>query len=204
MKKRIIYIFSLFTLAISLGACEKEYGPDTLGPLEDSIAEIPVTVVNQEFFERVPIVTASVKTAAPGGGTGPFSITFEIPANKGNIREITRINTGTQGLNLLQNGTPQQAFNYNGNAAQPGYRVIPGNGSNQITFTSSLSEYGAYRTRVAALTGGAIVNAGNAPLVTPNSTFTAQNPNQLRFFFLLTLEDGREIIPMEVRVRVVE
>ncbi|GAA3928238.1 hypothetical protein [Hymenobacter algoricola] len=206
MKKRVSYIFSLLTLAIGLGACEKDYGSDSLGPLQDSIADIPVTVTNREFFERVPIVTASVKTVvpAPGTGNGPFSITFEIPADKGKIREISRINTGTQGLNLLQNGTAQQALNYNGNAAAPGYRVIPGNGTNQITFTSSLAEYGAYRTRVAALTGGAAVNAGQTPVVAPNTTFNAQNPNQLRFFFMLTLEDGREIIPMEVRIRVVD
>jgi len=53
MKKRLAYIFGLLTLAISLGSCEKDYGPDTLGPLEDSIADIPVTVTNQQFFERV-------------------------------------------------------------------------------------------------------------------------------------------------------
>jgi hypothetical protein len=200
MKKTFAYLFAALTLTVGLSSCEKDYGPDSLGPLEDSIAEIPVTVTNATFFERFPIVTASVSQGT-GVAQGPFSITFRIPADKGVIKEITRVQTGTSGLRLLQEGTAPQAYNFVSSTSS--VRPIPGNGTNEITFTSSLGEYGAYRTRVAALPGASAVNAGNAPVVAPNSTFNDQNPNQLRYFFLLTLEDGRQIIPMEVRVRVV-
>lgn len=208
MKKQITYLFMLAALLLSLGACEKDYGPDSIGPLQDSKADIPVTVTNQEFFERVPIVVAKGAPKLPTDAItsdSPFTITFQIPADKGIIREITRVQTGVRGLELLQTGSAEQAYNYNGTGATTS---IAGNNTNTISFTSSLKEYRAYRTRVGALKPAndvaQAVNAGNAAVALPNSTFSPQNPNQLRYFFLLTLSDGSQIIPMEVRVRVTE
>lgn len=196
MKNQLIRFAAFGALLLSLGACKKDYGPDSIGPLQDSQAAIPVTVTNQDYFERVPIV---VVTGAPNSvlvtpaGTNPFTITFQIPADKGTIKEITKVQTGSNGLNLLSTGTAAQAYNT---------APIAGNGTNSITFSSSLAEYRAYRTRFGTA-------AGNGGYVQPDITATnnvsiynAQAPNQLRYFFLLTLADGTQIIPMEVRVRV--
>ncbi|SMB84694.1 hypothetical protein SAMN00120144_3417 [Hymenobacter roseosalivarius DSM 11622] len=198
MKKQLIHILALLLLSATTFSCEKEYDDKTLGPLEDSIADIPVTVPNQEFFERFPIVTAKeprAATATAPAETGAFTIILEIPADKGKIREISKITTGTAGLANMA-GADALAYNYNATSRT----IVPilGNGTNQITFSSNLNTYNAYRTRVGAGT------AGQPGLVAPNSSFTAQNPNQLPFYFLLTLEDGKQIIPTAVRVRVVQ
>ena len=194
MKKCFVRLAVLALLPLGVFSCKKEY--DGLGPLQDSVTDIPITVPNQEFFERFPIVTASVSRAAPGGETGPFTIVLQIPADKGKIKEITKVATGIAGLNNLQSSDALLAFNYN---AAVGRAVpIAGNGSNQITFTSTLTQYTAYRTRVG------VAAAGLAAVVSPNSSFTPQNPNQLPYYFQLTLEDGRQLVSTAVRVRVVD
>jgi hypothetical protein len=227
MKKNIIKIGALLLLSVASFSCKKEYDDKTLGPTEDSLADIPVTVANAEFFERYAIVTAkgAFTSATPPVATNPtaaqpgnFSIVFTIPADKGKIKEITRVVTGAAGLNYLQNSVPSLAstttpsrpispselsINFNGNAANPGTVSIPGNGSNTITYNSSLLEYNNYRNRVGPLldVGATGLNLlGAAPLVAASATA----PTQIRYFFLLTLEDGKQIIPTEVRVRVVQ
>lgn len=206
MKNKFFQALMLSSLFLGLGACKKDYGNIDLGPLQDSQAAIPVTVTNQDFFERVPIVVVNgvardVTVSNPAAS--PFTITFQIPADKGTIKEITRVQTGATGLNLLSTGTATQAYNYD--ATTSSVKAIPGNGTNTISFTSSVAEYRAYRTRFGT-------GAGNAGYVFPDvttangtsTTYNAQTPNQLRYFFLLTLTDGTQIIPMEVRVRLLQ
>ncbi len=181
-------------LLLGLGACKKDYGPNSIGPIQDSPAEIPVTVTNQDVYERYPIIIvrgAPATAAAALTGDIPFVITFQIPAGSGTIKEITRVQTGNTGLNLLQNGTVAQAYNFNGTT---GLTPTVGNGTNTITFRTSLADYRAYRTRV-----GAVI-AGNAAVV-DTGTNTPQAPNFLRYFFVLTLADNTQIIPVEVRIR---
>lgn len=181
---------------MGLFSCKKVYDDKSLSPLQDSVSDIPITVPNQEFFERFPIVTASVSKVS-GSTIGPFTIILQIPADKGKIKEITRITTGTSGLaNLLPSAADTLAFNYS--RATKRVVPIPGNGTNQITFSSSLDRYTAYRARVGA------GNAGQPGVVAPNASFTPQNPNQLPFYFLLTLEDGRQLVSSAIRVRVVD
>ncbi|GGE94998.1 hypothetical protein [Hymenobacter cavernae] len=211
MKNNIAKLLTLCLLSLGTVACEKDYGVN-LGPTEDSIAPIPVTVTNATYFERYAIVTAKAPTTTEAGD---FSITFEIPADKGRIKEISRVVTGAAGLTYLQSSvrstittpprsiTPAElSLNYNGNAASPGTNPVLGNGTNSITFTSSLRAYNTYRNRVGPLldvgaTGLALI--GPAPTVATSVTA----PTQIRMFFLITLEDGTEIIPTEVRVRVI-
>lgn len=187
MKNQIIKFFALLIVSFAGFSCEKEYGDDTLGPLEDSKAAIPVTVTNQEYFERYPIVTASISSG------GNFSVTFQIPADKGKIKEITRITTGSSGLVNVQSSVASLSY-----IPAP----IAGNGTNEITFSSNLAMYTTYRTRVGPLLGS---GATGLTLAGPAATVSATptSPTQIRFFFLLTLEDGTTIIPTEVRVRVV-
>lgn len=194
MKKHFTRMLTLGLLALGGFSCKKNYDDNSLSPLQDSVADIPITVPNQEFFERFPIVTASVSNRPAAGVIGPFTIILQIAADKGKIKEITKITTGTLGLANLP-GADALAFNYDPAAKR--VAPIPGNGSNQITFASSLDRYTAYRSRVGS---GA---AGLEAVVAPNSSFTPQNPNQLPFYFLLTLEDGRQLVSTAVRVRVV-
>ena len=192
MKKQLLNACCLAVLAFASVSCKKVYDDNSLAPLDQAYATIPVTVTNANYFERFYIVTANVPTASDNGN---FSITFSIPADKGKIKEITRVTTGTGGLLQIQNGTPAGAsllYNYNGmtgNAA--GAVVTPGNGSNTITFTSSLAIYKTYQTRVGLAVAFIPASVG------PN----LQVPNQIAFYFLITLEDGTTIIPPLVRVR---
>ncbi|MFD1873389.1 hypothetical protein [Hymenobacter bucti] len=205
MKNKFLHLCTFAALVLSLGACKKDYGPTSLGPLQDSEAGIPVTVTNQNFFERVPIVVVTgvpASSLVSSTATNPFTITFQIPADKGTIKEITRVQTGATGLGLLSTGTAAQAYNYD--ATSGATKPVVGNGTNTITFTSSVAEYRSFRARFGT-------GAGNAGYVFPDitatnstSAFNAQAPNQLRYFFLLTLGDGTQIIPMEVRVRLLQ
>ncbi|MGI4739376.1 MAG: hypothetical protein ACRYG7_29780 [Janthinobacterium lividum] len=201
MKKTAIHLLLLFVLAASFAGCKKDYG-NKLGPLQDSVAPIPVTVTNQVYFERFPVVTTTVGTGTNANGT--FTINFSIPADKGKIKEITKVATGNSGVEYLQS------------SVYPNYLATPvaGNGTNTITFSSDLNAVRDYVTRLNAafaapgfpptatktaafaFTG---TSAGGAGTLTPNTN--PQTPNQLRFFFLLTLEDGTQLITTEVDVR---
>jgi len=199
MKKTAIHYLVLLLLAVGFSACKKDYG-NHLGPLQDSVAAIPVTVTNQVYFERFPVVTTTVSgTGATSSGT--FTINFSIPADKGKIKEITKVATGNSGVEYLQD------------ARYPNYltTVVAGNGTNTITFTSDLAvrsyasrlsatfptlPASATKTAAFAFTG---TSTGGSGTLTPNTN--PQTPNQLRFFFLITLEDGTQLITTEVDVR---
>ena len=193
MKKQFIHLMALALLALGTFSCKKAYDDKSLSPLQDSVTDTPITVPNQEFFERFPIVTASLSNKPTATTTGPFTIVLQIPADKGKIKEITKITTGTAGLANLASSDNSLAFNYD----PAGSRLAPisGNGTNQITFASSLDKYTAYRTRVGAAAAGQAASTVG---------FTPQNPNQLPFYFLLTLEDGRQLVSTAIRVRVLD
>lgn len=181
MKNQLIKLLSLFLLATATLSCEKDYGDD-IAPLDPSYADTPVTVTNFDVFERFPVVFAT----APAGA---FAITLSIPADKGTIKEITRVATGT--LANLQNASASFALNGNGTSVTP----IAGNGTNTITFNSTLAAYTAYRTRIGA-------GAGLAATVST----TPQAPTQISYFFVLTLSTPAgevRVIPTQVRVRVI-
>jgi hypothetical protein len=205
MKKSAIQFLLLLVLAASFAGCKKDYG-NKLGPLQDSVAAIPVTVTNQAYFERFPVVTTTVSgTGATSSGT--FTINFSIPADKGKIKEITKVATGNAGVEYLQS------------SLYPNYLTTPiaGNGTNTITFSSDLNAVRSYVTRLNATfaafpaTSSATrtpafaftgTSVGGAGTLTPNAD--PRTPNQLRFFFLITLEDGTQIITTEVDVRLVQ
>jgi len=195
MKNIAFKLFALLLLAGSFAACKKDYG-NHLAPLQDSLAAIPVTVTNQEYFERFPVVTTKVdSTKGPTVSTGTFSIVLSIPADKGTIKEITKVAMGNSGVAYLQD---PNAPNYSA--------VIAGNGSNSITFNSDLTTVRDYTKRLAnsPVKGTAYTFTGQtkrlSQTLTPNPN--PQTPNQLRFFFLLTLSDNTtQLISTEVDVR---
>ena len=183
MKKQLINLLALVLLAGSATSCKKAYDNNNLDPLAPSYADIPVTVTNYNVLERFPVFFAT----APAGS---FKVTFSIPADKGKIKEISKVTTGANGLRDLQTGAPAVLYNYNSSSATT--VTVPGDGSNTISFTSDLDTYSKYRTRVG--TGVATVN----PVVSTNP----QAPTQIEYYFLLTLDNGTTIIPERVRVRV--
>lgn len=193
MKKHFLTVCCLAGLALASSSCKKVYDDNSLAPLAQAYAPIPVTVTNADFFERFYIVVAKAPTATE---QGKFTITFSIPADKGKIKEITRVAVGGSGLSTVQiTGDPTLLYNYNGVAVPAaGFTPIPGNGSNTITFSSTLADYNKFRTRVGTVVAPTPATVSAIP----------QSPNQIDFYFLITLEDGTTIIPPRVQVRVVQ
>ena len=115
----------------------------------------------------------TVQTSVSGGGA--ITITLNIPSTSGRtIKEITKValGTNTQNYVVVQNSTA--AYN-----AAP----IAGSGTS-VTFTTSLTEY-------TAKTGLAVTTSGTA------TSFLARY-----FYFLVTLDNGEQIIPVPVRIYV--
>ena len=189
MKRYFIQFCTLIALSAGLFGCEKEYG-DKLGPLQDSVADTPVTVVNTDFFERYPGVNTSVATG------GKISIQLSIPADKGKIKQITKVATGS--------ATLANYGNLNSPAASTAYTTTPvlGNGSNTITFTTTLQDYLPYRIRVGTSAGPIGPNVGTPPVATAPAPSTTAVPTDIGFYFRIELEDGTILIPRPVRVRV--
>lgn len=115
----------------------------------------------------------TVATSLSGGGN--VTITLAIPSSSGRtIKEITRVGLGTVNNNYKVVQTTSGLYNT---------APIAGNGTS-VTFTTTLSEYTA-KTGLAVTAGG-----------TPTS-FLARY-----FYFLITLDNGDQIMPTPVRVYV--
>ena len=208
MKNNLIKLCTLVLLSASILSCKKDYDPG-LGPVEDSKAEIPVTVTNAQFFERYPVVTTSV------AGGGNITITLAIPADKGIIKQITKVATSTPtSLNFgnLNSTNASTALNSSVPMGTTTRVVQPimGNGTNTITFTTKLDDYLAYRIRVGVSAGVAGPQVGppampggppTGPVTMPTPSTTA-TPTDIGYYFRLELADGSTITPMPVRVRI--
>ena len=109
---------------------------------------------------------------------GPIRFTLSIPASSGRtIKEITRIVGGATGINVATLNAATAASSYN---AAP----IAGTGTTAV-FTTTLADFKTKYPTVAT-----------APVALPNYT-------EIQFLFLVTLDDGTQIVPEPVRVRVV-
>lgn len=205
MKNNFIRLALLALLTVTSFSCKKKYDDKTLDPNGDLLAPIPVTVTNYDFFERYPIINASV------GGGGTFRIDFQIPADRGTIKEITKVTTtpaaaaiSLANLNAItaMSGATGTALAYNatGTGATRSVNPIVGNGTNTISFTSNLATYLAFRQANGANVGPANTTTTPVSLPTPITT-TSQTPVEIQFYFLLTLTDGTTIVPQPVRIR---
>jgi hypothetical protein len=115
----------------------------------------------------------TVQTSLSGGGN--ITITLQIPSGSGRtIKQITKVAlaSNTTSYTVVQNSTAP----YN-------TAPIPGNGTS-VTFTTTLAEY-TTKTGLPVTTGGAA------------TTFLARY-----FYFLVTLDNGDQLIPVPVRVYV--
>jgi len=96
----------------------------------------------------------------------------------------------------VQTGAAVRQLNYDPTTL--GTKAIGGNGTNTITFPSSLYEYTTYRART-----GVGAAAGDPALFAANLLA----PTQLFYYFLLTLSTPQgdiQVIPTQVRVRVTQ
>ncbi|HEV8283983.1 MAG TPA: hypothetical protein VGQ09_06720 [Chitinophagaceae bacterium] len=116
----------------------------------------------------------TVATSVSGGGA--ITVTLTIPENTGRtIKEITRVGVSTSTTNYKVVEVSTGLYNT---------APINGNGTS-VTFTTSLSEF-TTKTGVAA----------------PSPAGTATSFLSRYFYFLITLDNGDQIMPVPVRVYV--
>ena len=116
-----------------------------------------------------------VSSLAAGGA---IQFTLSIPTSSGRtIKEITKVVGGATGINVgtLNAATPTSAFNP---------APIAGSGTTAV-FTTTIADFKKKYPTVAT-----------TPAALPNYT-------EIQFLFLVTLDDGTQIVPEPVRVRVV-
>lgn len=117
-----------------------------------------------------------IQTSIAAGG--PIQFTLSIPASSGRtIKEITKVVGGATGITIatLNAATATSQFNT---------APIPGSGTTAV-FTTTLAAFKAKYPSVVT-----------APVALPNYT-------EIQFIFLVTLDDGTQIVPEPVRVRLV-
>jgi hypothetical protein len=164
-------IKSCFVIAfLVLGfSCKK--ASDTPG-LNDYRPDVPVTVPNAWDYRPQPTIQASKAVG------GVIKIILEVPSGR-TIKEISKV-AATTSYGLLQGASNVGTASSNLYVAGP----LPGTNTNQITFTSSITEY-------MAKTGLTATPGSNAELTRP-------------FYFILTLDNGQVVIPEPVRVFVID
>ena len=115
----------------------------------------------------------TVATSVSGGGT--ITIKLDIPSTSGRtIKEITRVAAGSNVTNYVVVQKTTGLYNT---------APIAGSGTS-VTFTTTLTEY-------ATKTGQTVPTAGTA------TSFLSRY-----FYFLITLDNGEQLIPVPVRVYV--
>lgn len=141
--------------------------------VRDNRPAIPVTFPGATTYGFNPFIVSSL---AAGGN---IEFTLSIPASSGRtIKEITKVVGGATGINVatLNAATATTAYNP---------APIAGTGTTAV-FTTTLT---AFKARY--------------PTV-PTTPATAANTfTEIQFLFLITLDDGTQIVPEPVRVRVV-
>ena len=115
----------------------------------------------------------TVSTSVSGGGA--ISITLNIPASTGRtLKEISRVSTATTPNNYKVVQVSTGLYNT---------APLPASGTS-FTFTTTLAEY-------TNKTGAAVTTSGTA------TSFLGRY-----FYFLITLDNGQQLIPVPVRIYV--
>jgi hypothetical protein len=155
-------------------SCTKEEGP-----LSDIIPSTPIIVSNAIAFRPEPTVGVSKSAVVSPGVVGPIQIVLSIPASSPRtFKSITKVATpGVASYSRIQ-GTTGLFY-----ITSP----IPASGKS-ATFITSLTEYLAKTPAESPAPAGSIA-ATNTELAR-------------RFYFLVTLDDGTEIVTEPVRVLV--
>ena len=174
MKINILNITLLLSLVMACFSCEDDmdYGQFS----RDNRPEVPVTYQGANTFGHNPFYTVSKES------TDEISITLEIPESAGrSIKDITRVVGGTTAINagtVTTGATTANTIQAN----------IAGNG-NTVTFTTSIP----------ALKDKFPTGAANTALNGPTGT---AKYSEFAFMFLITLDDDKTIIPVQLRWRI--
>lgn len=141
--------------------------------VRDNRPTVPVTFPNTQTFGGNPWIDVSVA----GGGTIKFDLS--IPSSSGRtIKEITTVAGGGTGVN---------PGSLNSAAAKLNTAPIPGSGTT-ASFTYTLAEF---RAKFPA----------SAVNTTPSTN--PLTPREIAFIFLVTLDNGDQIITQQVRARII-
>jgi hypothetical protein len=181
MKLNIKNLLSILFL-MSFMACTKTKG---FNGLSDNRPEIPVTVSNATDYRVGPSVRASLS------GGGKIDIQFSIPATSGRtIKEITQIAVSSS-FAAVQNATPPKAgfttWGYNNSIP-----ASPGKGTNvPIAGNSFSTTLAAYSLYYKTLINTSLIINHNTELPAP-------------FYFVITLDDGTQLLPQPVKVLVID
>ncbi len=141
--------------------------------VRDNRPAIPVTFPGATTYGFNPFITSSLAAG------GPIQFTLSIPASSGRtIKEITKIVGGATGINVgtLNTATPATAYNT---------APIAGNGTTAV-FTTTIADF-----------------KKKYPSVPTTPATQANTFTEIQFLFLVTLDDGTQLVPEPVRVRIV-
>jgi len=174
--KIIKNLFLLLGLLAAGTACDDQFEDDLV---RDNRPEVPVTFPGATTVGFNPYYTASLKdTAAVTTGTGPvLTIQMSIPENSGrNIQEITKIVVGGTAINAGSVSNPRVAA-YAG--------PVPVGGTS-ATYTTDVRNFYLRAGRLSAAERQTVQGGGYA---------------ERALMFLVTLDDGSQIVPVQLRVR---
>jgi hypothetical protein len=171
--KTIKNLFLLLCLAAGSFACSDEFEDDLV---KDNRPEVPVTFPGATTYGFNPYYSASLKDTATTAPT--LTIQMSIPENSArNIQEISKVIVGTTAINAGNLTT----------ASRPSYADPIPVGGKSVTFTTPVRNF---YLRAGKLTAPELV--------------TIKGPNayvERALLFLVTLDDGSQVIPVQVRVR---
>ncbi|QHV99458.1 hypothetical protein [Spirosoma endbachense] len=141
--------------------------------VRDNRPAVPVTFPGATTYGFNPYITSSL---AAGGA---IQFTLSIPATSGRtIKEITKVVGGATGINVatLNAATATTAYNP---------APIAGSGTTAV-FTTTIADF-----------------KKKYPTVPTTPATQANTFTEIQFLFLVTLDDGTQIVPEPVRVRIV-
>lgn len=131
-----------------------------------------IVFTNYKYFERIPIYETSLAAG------GKIDVTMTLPdASPRSFKEITQVGASTANASLNQNTFKTAANTF---AAK-----IPVTGKS-ATFSTTVANYLAFK-KITTL---------------PANTANGATYSDIQLFFLITLDDGSTVVPVETRVRV--
>lgn len=172
--KTIKNLLLLLCLAAGAFACDDQFEDDLV---RDNRPEVPVTYPGATTFGFNPYYSASLKDTAVTS-TAELAIQMAIPENSPrSIQEVSKVIVGATGINVAAlNAASRRSF----------VPPFPGNGK-----TASLTT----PVRTFYLAAGKLTDAEVTALRAPGGYV------ERALLFLVTLDDGSQIVPMQLRVR---
>ena len=166
-------ILFLLSLTLVVGLSACEQDKNAPGIRDLPATDNAVTYTNYKYLERIPIYETSLTTNG-----GKIDITMNLPSSSPRaFTEITQVGASTTNASINQNSFKTAANTYATKIAASGKTA---------TYSTTVDNYLAFR-KLKAL---------------PANTALGATYADIQLFFLLTLDDGSTVVPVETRVRV--